>query len=42
MNVPMNRQASVEEVASMFVYLASDDSSYVTCQSLVMDGGMTN
>jgi NAD(P)-dependent dehydrogenase (short-subunit alcohol dehydrogenase family) len=38
----MNRQAGVEEVASMFVYLASDESSYVTCQSLVMTGVMTS
>ena len=30
-NVPMARQAVSEEVAPMFVYLASDEASYVTC-----------
>lgn len=41
-NVPMNRQASTDEIAPMFVYLASDESSYTTSQAFALDGGMTN
>ena len=40
-NVPMARQALAVEVAPMFVYLASDEASYVTCQAFAVDGGMT-
>jgi choline dehydrogenase len=40
-NVPMARQAVSAEVAPMFVYLASDEASYVTCQAFAIDGGMT-
>ncbi len=40
-NVPMARQAMADEVAPMFVYLASDEASYVTCQAFAIDGGMT-
>ena len=36
---PLGRVATVEEVASAFVYLASDESSFVTGTSLVVDGG---
>ena len=39
--VPMARQALADEVAPMFVYLASDEASYVTCQTFAIDGGMT-
>lgn len=38
-SVPMGRQGSPDEVAPMFVYLLSDESSYVTAQSLIIDGG---
>ena len=40
--VPLGRQGTPEEVAPMFVYLISDESSYVTSQSLVIDGGGYN
>lgn len=40
-NVPMERQATPNEVAPMFVYLASDEASYVTCQAYAIDGGLT-
>jgi 2-keto-3-deoxy-L-fuconate dehydrogenase len=31
--------AQPEEIAAMVVYLASDDSAFVTGQALVIDGG---
>ena len=37
--VPMRRFAAPEEVAGMIVYLASDASSYVTGQTMIVDGG---
>ncbi len=38
---PMGRLGSPEEIAHGIVYLASDESSYVTGSELVIDGGMT-
>jgi len=38
--VPMKRAGRVEEIAKTVVYLASDDSSYVTGQSIAIDGGI--
>jgi NAD(P)-dependent dehydrogenase (short-subunit alcohol dehydrogenase family) len=38
-SVPMNRVSQPEEIAKTVIYLASDDSSYVTGHSLVIDGG---
>ena len=40
--VPMNRFGNPEEVANAVVFLASDESSYVTGHSLVIDGGSLN
>ncbi len=39
---PMGRLAQAEEIAAMVVYLASDDSAFITGQSFVIDGGMSN
>jgi glucose 1-dehydrogenase len=39
--IPLHRMAKPEEIASMCVYLASDDASYITGASFVVDGGMT-
>ncbi len=40
--VPLGRQATSAEIAPLFVYLASDESSYMTAQSIVIDGGVYN
>lgn len=39
--VPMHRIGDPEEVAAVAVWLASDESSYVTGITLFVDGGMT-
>lgn len=36
---PMGRLAQPEEIADMVVYLASDDTAFMTGQALVIDGG---
>ncbi len=38
---PMGRLATVEDIAPMVVYLASDESRFVTGQALLVDGGVT-
>lgn len=39
--IPMKRHATPEEVASLFVFLASDEASYITGQHIPIDGGET-
>lgn len=39
--IPLHRMARPEEIAKMCVYLASEDASYITGASFVVDGGMT-
>lgn len=38
---PMGRLALVDDIAPMVVYLASDESRFVTGQTLLVDGGVT-
>jgi NAD(P)-dependent dehydrogenase (short-subunit alcohol dehydrogenase family) len=38
---PMGRLATAEEIAETFVYLASEESSFMTGQALFVDGGMS-
>ncbi len=38
---PMGRLAQAEEVAAMVVYLASDESAFITGQAMVIDGGIS-
>ena len=40
-HIPMGRAAAPEEIASVFAFLASDDASYVTGQTIFACGGLT-
>src|SRR5205085_9652205 len=40
-HIPMGRAAKAEEIASVFAFLASDDASYITGQTLFACGGLT-
>jgi NAD(P)-dependent dehydrogenase (short-subunit alcohol dehydrogenase family) len=39
-NVPMRRQAHPEEIVPAMLFLGSDEASYVTGETLVVDGGL--
>ena len=39
--VPLGRKSKLEEISPAVVYLASDESSYVTGQNIIIDGGWT-
>ncbi|MBX6374488.1 MAG: SDR family oxidoreductase [Acetobacteraceae bacterium] len=39
---PLGRLAQAEEIAALAVYLASDESAFMTAQAVVIDGGWTN
>jgi meso-butanediol dehydrogenase/(S,S)-butanediol dehydrogenase/diacetyl reductase len=41
-DIPLQRHASPEEVAGLFVYLASDEAAYITGQAIPIDGGETS
>jgi glucose 1-dehydrogenase len=40
-HIPMGRAAASEEMASVFAFLASDDASYITGQTIFACGGLT-
>ena len=40
-HIPMSRAAGAEEIASVFAFLASDDASYITGQTIFACGGLT-
>jgi NAD(P)-dependent dehydrogenase (short-subunit alcohol dehydrogenase family) len=40
-NVPLARAADPDEIASVATFLASSDASYMTGQTLIVDGGLT-
>lgn len=39
-NIPLGRMGTVEDVAGLAAYLASDDAAYVTGSTFIIDGGL--
>lgn len=39
-NIPMGRLGTTDEIAKVVVFLASDDSSYITAQTINVNGGL--
>ena len=37
--IPLNRPGKVEEIAPIFLFLASEESSFITGQVIIADGG---
>lgn len=40
-NIPMKRMGTIEELGELAAFLASDESSYITAETIVLDGGST-
>lgn len=40
--VPLGRVGTAREVASVIAFLLSDDASYITGQTINIDGGLVN
>ena len=39
--IPMKRLGTIEELGELAAFLASDESTYITGQGIVIDGGST-
>jgi NAD(P)-dependent dehydrogenase (short-subunit alcohol dehydrogenase family) len=40
-SIPMRRLASAQEIADVVVFLCSEQSTFITGQAMVVDGGLT-
>jgi NAD(P)-dependent dehydrogenase (short-subunit alcohol dehydrogenase family) len=41
-HIPMGRFAEAEELAAAVAFLASDDSSFITASTFIVDGGISS